>query len=962
MLTRLQSPLLPDHFRRSPKGKGRARQAESNPSQRHQPGSIVRVALSNFVTYTRAEFQCGPNLNMVIGPNGTGKSTLVCAICLGLGGATSLLGRAKDVNEFVKHGARRAEVEIELAADPTRSRSNPIVTMRISKEENKCSFYIDRRSSTRKAVQELARSFSIQIDNLCQFLPQDRVVEFAALSPVDLLTQTQRAAAPQHMAAWHEELKSKGKERKQKAADLQSAEEQLKTMEDRQRSQEAEVGRLRERSNLQERTELLEKLRPFPIYHQLTVKHKEAKRRKKDAQKELQALERSIAPSLEEANAKERYLEAITAALPQRQRVIERSQKTAEAKLKEYHDAQTKIDECEGKIRVERDSSKKAKQTIIDRQKDIRQIEQSLLQPPAPFDPAEYNEQCRLKRDRIRAIQNEQRSLREDAQNLRTQLEQRKKTIAQAEGEMQSLHSQAGRQLSKLENASRDTAKAWRWIQENRSKFTGEVYGPPMIECSVPNPHHTDIVEAIVGRGELLALTVTTREDFDMLTTQVFTTMGLNDVGIRSILQPLSSFQPPVSDDQLQSLKLQGWVRDMIEGPDGVLAMLCDQKFIERTAFSDHEMTNDEYEALKRSPINSWAANGQLNHMIRRREYGDQGVSHRTQFIKKARLLTDAPVDIQVEQNIKRRIGEAKSEIEEIKQQNDEVKQKLNALEAEGKQVQTEFDAINDEKRMKQAQQTQFDGLETKLSNAKDRLETAQRQVRECRDRQLEIVREGDKYCMEKCQHAIEYANLLDTIRKLQQELFVVELKKIEAQSDLDQLRARHQEETASLEAKAAEVQELIRIEQESLTRGKAVADECRAIAMTLSEEQGEVQQEVAQWDPDRLETEIQSIQAQLEMLQGGGGANVIKEYEQRAAKIEQRKSRVAELTTSMARLSAEIDEVRHKWEPELDGLIGQISDAFAENFSRMQCAGEVAVYKDEDFDKWAIQIKVKFR
>lgn len=53
--------------------------------RKHQPGSIVRVKLENFVTYTAVEFLPGPSLNMVIGPNGTGKSTLVCAICLGLG-------------------------------------------------------------------------------------------------------------------------------------------------------------------------------------------------------------------------------------------------------------------------------------------------------------------------------------------------------------------------------------------------------------------------------------------------------------------------------------------------------------------------------------------------------------------------------------------------------------------------------------------------------------------------------------------------------------------------------------------------------------------------------------------------------------------------------------------------------------------------------------------------------------
>ena len=57
----------------------------SESTRKHTPGSIVRVKLTNFVTYTAVEFFPGPSLNMVIGPNGTGKSTLVCAICLGLG-------------------------------------------------------------------------------------------------------------------------------------------------------------------------------------------------------------------------------------------------------------------------------------------------------------------------------------------------------------------------------------------------------------------------------------------------------------------------------------------------------------------------------------------------------------------------------------------------------------------------------------------------------------------------------------------------------------------------------------------------------------------------------------------------------------------------------------------------------------------------------------------------------------
>lgn len=78
-------PLLPETYR-SQQTNG----SHGSASQKHQPGAIVRVTLKNFVTYTTAEFLPGPSLNMVIGPNGTGKSTLVCAICLGLGWKTEV--------------------------------------------------------------------------------------------------------------------------------------------------------------------------------------------------------------------------------------------------------------------------------------------------------------------------------------------------------------------------------------------------------------------------------------------------------------------------------------------------------------------------------------------------------------------------------------------------------------------------------------------------------------------------------------------------------------------------------------------------------------------------------------------------------------------------------------------------------------------------------------------------------
>jgi hypothetical protein len=112
----------------------------------------------------------------------------------------------------------------------------------------------------------------------------------------------------------------------------------------------------------------------------------------------------------------------------------------------------------------------------------------------------------------------------------------------------------------------------------------------------------------------------------------------------------------------------------------------------------------------------------------------------------------------------------------------------------------------------------------------------------------------------------------------------------------------------------------------------------------------------------DEYEAEIDSTKARLEMVDGGN-PQILHEFEKRAGDIEKAKYKLEKIENDLLELQQNINEVRQKWEPELDQLIGQISDAFSDNFAKINCAGQVEVYKeDDDFNKWAIQIQVKFR
>jgi chromosome segregation ATPase len=356
-----------------------------------QPGAIVRVKLTNFVTYESAEFFPGPNLNMVIGPNGTGKSSLVCAICLGLGWGAKHLGRAGEVGEFVKHGMSDAYIEIELQ----RRRNEPlnhVVRSRIVRDGNSREWWLNKKKTSLKAVQELTRGLSIQIDNLCQFLPQDKVSEFAALTPVELLQQTQRAAAPEEMLEWHDQLKKYRKEQKELDVQNASDKEQLEGLQARQDGLRAEVKRLEDRREIQEQVAFLKKSRPFVEYRHVVNEHRIFKARKKAAQERLKRLEARLGPTLQSIERKKQLATQTEGVVNERKRYLQMAEKTADRCSSEIEAKDGEIQDIETKISAERKLDKDIRTNLATLERKVADLRVKANEEPIVFDAAKYNE------------------------------------------------------------------------------------------------------------------------------------------------------------------------------------------------------------------------------------------------------------------------------------------------------------------------------------------------------------------------------------------------------------------------------------------------------------------------------------------------------------------------------------------------------------------------------------------
>lgn len=244
-----------------------------------------------------------------------------------------------------------------------------------------------------REVLRLAHSFAIQVDNLCQFLPQDKVSEFAALTPIELLNSTQRAAAGAEMVELHENLKSLRAEQKSLQSNNEADRDLLSNLEDRQEMQRADVERVRQRAQIKKQIEVLEMVRPVVHYKELHRKFNAAKQERRDCQRELEELEAELEPVMRSVKEKEGYCKQIDDVIKHKQRKFEAAERAATDIGKKVEQYEQSMKDMEAEIEAEKKSSVNYRQEGIKITQTINRLNRQLNEEPIEFDANWYNDQ-----------------------------------------------------------------------------------------------------------------------------------------------------------------------------------------------------------------------------------------------------------------------------------------------------------------------------------------------------------------------------------------------------------------------------------------------------------------------------------------------------------------------------------------------------------------------------------------
>jgi len=78
------------------------------------PGTIKSLTLTNFMCHGNLHVDLKPNVNCIVGQNGSGKSSICAGIMLAFNCKVASTGRGSSMASIVKHGCSEAKIELVL--------------------------------------------------------------------------------------------------------------------------------------------------------------------------------------------------------------------------------------------------------------------------------------------------------------------------------------------------------------------------------------------------------------------------------------------------------------------------------------------------------------------------------------------------------------------------------------------------------------------------------------------------------------------------------------------------------------------------------------------------------------------------------------------------------------------------------------------------------------------------------
>ncbi|KAM6183645.1 structural maintenance of chromosomes protein 5 isoform 2-T2 [Erethizon dorsatum] len=913
-------------------------------------GSIVRIAMENFLTYDICEVSPGPHLNMIIGANGTGKSSIVCAICLGLAGKPAFMGRADKVGFFVKRGCSKGMVEIELF----RTSGNLVITREIDVAKNQSFWFINKKSTTQKVVEEQVAALNIQVGNLCQFLPQDKVGEFAKLSKIELLEATEKSVGPPEMHRYHCELKNFREKEKQLETSCKEKTEYLEKLVQRNERYKQDVERFYERKRHLDLIEMLEAKRPWVEYENVRQEYEEVKLARDRVKDEVKKLKEGQIPITHRIKEIERQRCDLEAQIKEKATDIKETSQRCKQKQDVIERKDKHIEELQQALTVKQNEEHDRQKRISNTRKMIEDLQNEL----------KTTENCENLQPQIDAITNDLRRVQDekalcegeiiDKRRERETLEKEKKSVGEHIVRFDNLMNQ---KEDKLRQRYRDTYEAVLWLRSNRDKFKQRVCEPIMLMINMKDNKNAKYIENHISSNDLRAFVFESQEDMEIFLREVRDNKKLR---VNAVIAPKISYAAKPPSRSLNELKQYGffsYLRELFDAPEPIMSYLCFQYHIHEVPVGT-EKTRERIERVIQETQLKQVYTADEKYVVKTSVYSNKVISSNTS-LKVAQFLT---VTVDLEQR-----KQLEEQLKEINRKLEAVDSGLIALCDTNRHLEHTDNELRQKKKELLERKTKKRQLEQKICSKLGSLKLMEQDTCNLEEEERKANNKIKEINVQKAKLVTELTNLVKICTSLHIQKVDLILQNTTVISEKNKLESDYIAASSQLRVTEQHFIELDDNRQLLLQKCKELMKRARQVCNLGAQQTVPQEYQTAFQDLPNTLDEIDALLTEERSRAScftGLNPTVVQEYTKREEEIIHITEELKRKKVELDKYRENISQVKEQWLNPLKELVEKINEKFSDFFSSMQCAGEVDLHteNEEDYDKYGIRIRVKFR
>lgn len=921
----------------------------------------MRIRIRNFMTYTDTELRPGPNLNIILGPNGTGKSAIVCCIIIGLAGEVTLTGRGASPADFVKKNQNSASTEIELYNDRGKNfvieRQITITGRNRFKSDHSSEWKINGKKVLKNAVKELTQQLNIKVDNLCQFLPQDSVTQFVKMNSIELLTNTLKAAGDNQLVEDHTRLINYTKEVEEKRDLLVSLERSRKENEINAKRLESEVVQLRQREGLVKEKNLVIQKMHYLQYLDALAQRNTFKEHCQKTEADLKKAEKSSEPC-------KKAVEARKKAESEAQRSLQDSADKVSLAKRTVGNLENKLEslksECQEKFHIfkaKQDQESQRATTIRDKRQEIDTLE-SKFEEIRDIDCSRQLASLEAEMAKFREMRKNNLHSKRDNDNL---LKNQILSLDRLQREKDQILKIKDKKLQFLQSRNRDALIGTEWLTKNRHRFAKHVYPPMMCEIDVKDVSNCGIIENAIPRNELMSFVCQTKEDL-----QSFTRAARDELKIKIsvVLAPTKTMEQFSQESQqprgyLDSLGIKAFLKDLIEAPEPIMRYLCANHNFHKIPLAAQGDAN-QYKVLSER-YRKFYIGSQFYNVTTSRYDGQQVVG--SEKVREAQLLQYSLDKV--------RLRECESEYNELHKEHTKTLARREELSAEDDKFRQEWQKLADRHREFSIKEDEKRRIQTILQRAHESL---------VRLNSEKIDIEAERETLAKSIKTIN-ASTVSTILKLVANHEIHIAMRREHMKDVIKFKLAVLNYKISKQKLSKTQQDCVRLAEElkkaqaRLRTFTAAKNEYKEAAEHLIPgfRDGELDRKtqekfnkIVENTVPQLKDKRDDLQVRISRIYHDANNTILNEYTRQNAQLKDKTAQIAQLTDSIKALDIEQQEIKRNWVPKLQEVIEVIDRNYRDFMRKLSYDGQVKLdynlAEPDNFSAYGIMILVKYR